>query len=185
MKIRFNLSQGSLQAAIEQTKVQATKMARLRDVFAKKLAMEAVDHARMTLLTEGAVFTETLLEGVKFESVAPGVWKVSAYAPTPDGKNNYAWYVEFGTGPKGKASKHPDADGMDYSKNGWWTAADGKDMEAIYGWAPHKGYKNGQSVYYTTGQEAVRFMYDSRQHITDPEVYNRIFKEAIQEVMHG
>lgn len=177
--IRFNLSKKSIEQAIQETRKQEAKVRQLCDVFAKKLAQEGVLAAREALSAYGAVQTEALLTGINYGPVAPGVWKVSAIAAPSACKANYAWYVEYGTGPAGAKNPHPE--GGNYKPEGWITAADGKRMDAIYGWKPKKA-EDGTTVYYTAGQPAKPFMYDSRKHIQDKAVIDRIMAEAIKEV---
>ena len=72
-----------------------------------------------------------------------------------DDKN--AVYFEFGTGPRGAQSPHPN--GGSYKSEGWFTKADGKPMDALYGWNPLGN--NGDTYFYTEGQAAKPFMYET------------------------
>ncbi len=87
-----------------------------------------------------------------------------------DDKN--AVFFEFGTGPRGAASPHPM--GASYKGEGWYTRADGKSMDTLYGWQPLGS--DGDTYFYTEGQAAKPFMYQ-----TALELKAR-FKEMITEV---
>ena len=66
-----------------------------------------------------------------------------------------AVFFEFGTGPRGANSPHPN--GGSYKSSGWFTKADGKPMDALYGWKPYGS--DGDTYFYTVGQPAKPFMY--------------------------
>lgn len=72
-----------------------------------------------------------------------------------DDKN--AVFFEFGTGPRGAASPHPM--GASYKSEGWYTKADGKAMDTLYGWQPLGS--DGDTYFYTEGQAAKPFMYET------------------------
>lgn len=87
-----------------------------------------------------------------------------------------AVFFEFGTGIMGAKEKHPAyaRRGWDYGP-AWYTQADGKDMEAEYGWEPL--YNEDGSVYYlTVGQPAKPFMYETLQELRLE--YPRIMREV-------
>lgn len=90
-----------------------------------------------------------------------------------DDKN--AVYFEFGTGPVGAKDPHPLADG--YKNEGWWTRADGKDMEALYGWKPFG--TEGDTYYFTYGQRSNPFMYDTAQELRKrlPQIIAEVFND--------
>lgn len=178
--IRFELSKSSIQKAIAETRQQEAKMQQLCDTFSRMLAQEGVLKARTALVESGATLTGELLGNITYDCVRPGVWKVTCEATAPSG-DNYAWFVEYGTGPVGAKEKHPEADTAKYKKTGWVTRADGKDMENLYGWTPITA-EDGNVVYYTAGQPSAHFMYDSREHIQKREVTDRIMAAAFKEV---
>jgi hypothetical protein len=72
-----------------------------------------------------------------------------------DDKN--AVFFEFGTGPRGASSPHPN--GGSYKSEGWYTKADGKPMDTLYGWQPLGN--DGDTYFYTKGQAAKPFMYET------------------------
>jgi hypothetical protein len=84
-----------------------------------------------------------------------------------DDKN--AVYFEFGTGPVGASSPHPL--GGSYRSTAWYTKADGKPMDSLYGWEPLGN--DGDTYYLTEGQKAKPFMYE-----TALELRNRVLTIA-------
>ena len=84
-----------------------------------------------------------------------------------DDKN--AVFFEFGTGPRGAKSPHPK--GGSYKSTGWYTKADGKPMDSLYGWQPLGD--DGDTYFFTTGQAAKPFMYE-----TALELHNKVVSIA-------
>lgn len=87
-----------------------------------------------------------------------------------DDKN--AVFFEFGTGPRGASSPHPL--GASYKSEGWYTKADGKPMDSLYGWQPLGN--DGDTYFYTEGQTAKPFMYETALEL------QRKVREIIEEV---
>ena len=83
-----------------------------------------------------------------------------------------AVFFEFGTGPRGASSPHPL--GGSYKSGGWYTKADGKPMDELYGWQPLG--TDGDTYFYTEGQAAKPFMYETALEL------QRRFKEITAEV---
>lgn len=121
--------------------------------LATRLAENGAEIARIKLVEYGAVQTGNLLSqigGYFSPTFNMGVIKVSS---------QYAAFIEFGTGPRGAENPHPMGIGS-YKSEGWFTAADGKPMDMLYGWQPLK-LENGDVIYYTEGQPAKPFMYET------------------------
>lgn len=180
MIIRFKLSRQDVQAAIQKTReVQETFIREKCDEFAKRLAMEGAKAAREALVKYGAVDTRDLLSSVGYDCIRPGLWRVYCYAPNQNG-DNYAWFVEFGTGIVGAGSPHPEAGTAGWSYD---THGHGEDGW-FYPWGKSRKHKirinpaTGKQQPWTKGEPAKPFMYDSRQHIQDPAVVDRIMKEV-------
>lgn len=179
MRIRIKLSKRSIQEAIKQTKAQEAHLREKADLMAKRLAQEGVLAARNAIVGYGAVDTSDLLGAVRYEPVKPGIWKVTCFVPNGEGQN-YAWFVEYGTGVVGAASPHPEAGaaGWNYDINGHgedgWFYPYGKSNKHKFRFNP----ETGKYQPWTDGEPAKPFMYDSRQHITSDDVVNRIFKEV-------
>lgn len=87
--------------------------------------------------------------------------------------DEHAVFFEFGTGPVGASDPHPL--GKSYKGEGWYTQADGKPMDELYEWTPLEG-ENGDTYYFTLGQEAKPFMYETAQQLKDE--FPRIVKEV-------
>ena len=181
--IRFVLSKKSIDQAIQETRDFEAKLNKLCEVVAKKLAAEGTLAAREALAGYGGIDTGELYSSISCDCVRPGLWKVSCYAPNDRGEN-YAWYVEYGTGAVGAQSPHPEAGtaGWEYDVNGHgdegWFYPFGKSRK-------HKLRLNpatGKYQPWTDGEPAKPFMYDSRQHIQNREVADRIMREAFEEV---
>ena len=125
--------------------------------LATRLAENGAEIARIKLVEYGAVMTGDLLSqigGYFSPTLNMGVIKVSS---------KYAAFIEFGTGPHGAASPHPSGNET-YRSTGWLTAADGKPMDIMYGWQPIV-LANGDVIYYTEGQAAKPFMYETARQL--------------------
>lgn len=171
--IRLNLSKKSVRRAIEKTKATQEQMKKLADVISKRLAQEAVRAARESLSNSGKDVSAEFYESIVCQQTHSGMWRIFS-------TSDHAVYAEFGTGPVGAANPHPKASG-NYKSEGWYTQADGKDMEAQYGWKPITA-KDGNTIYYTRGQPSQHFMYDGYKYIQQKEVVDRIVAECIKEV---
>jgi hypothetical protein len=125
--------------------------------LATQLATNGAEIARIKLAEYGAIESGDLLSqigGYFSPTYNTGVIKVSS---------KYAAFIEFGTGPQGASSPHPSGNGT-YKSEGWLTAADGKPMDVMYGWQPIV-LSNGDVIYYTEGQAAKPFMYDTARQL--------------------
>ena len=89
--------------------------------------------------------------------------------------DQYAVFFEFGTGPMGASSPHPSGEGT-YRSQAWYTQADGKDMETLYGWTP-LGDGVGDTYYLSVGQKSKPFMYDTALKLRDefPAIVKVVF----------
>lgn len=175
-EIRLNLSKKSVRRAIQKLKATEEQMKTLADVVSRKLAEEAVKYARTSLGNSGKDYDASLFESIQCEPIGRGMYRIVSHNP-------HLWYVELGTGPVGAEDPHPKANESWYREEGWVTAADGKDMEAKYGWTPIH-LKNGDTIYYTHGQPSRHFMYDGYEYIQQKEVVDRIVAQAIEEVFN-
>ncbi len=133
-----------------------------------KLSELGVTVAKSKLVEMGAILTGELSESIHaYYSPALN----AAYVAVT---NKHAVYVEFGTGPRGAGSPHPSGNGQ-YKDEGWWTKADGKEMSLLYGWQSLI-LPNGDIIYYTEGQVAKPFLYETAKQL-ETEV-ERIAKEV-------
>lgn len=134
----------------------------------KKLITNGVSIARVKLVEYQAYYSGELYDdivGYYSESTNIGYVRVT---------NDHAAFIEFGTGPRGSASPHPMGGGS-YKSEGWYTKADGKPMDAIYGWTPIQ-LENGDVIYYTEGQPAKPFMYETAKQLENDFI--RVAKEV-------
>lgn len=126
-------------------------------MLAQRLAELGADIARIKLVEYGAVQTGDLLSqigGYFSPTFNMGVIKVSS---------DYAAFIEFGTGIVGQQNPHPSGKGT-YKGEGWFTTADGKPMDIMYGWQPFV-MSDGSVIYYTEGQPAKPFMYETAKQL--------------------
>ncbi len=125
--------------------------------LAQRLAEQGANIARIKVMEFGGFDTGDLyssIGGYFSSALNMGVIQVTS---------NHAAFFEFGTGPRGSASPHPKG-GVSHRSDGWWTKADGKDMESMYGWQPIT-LSNGDVIYYTEGQPAKPFMYETAREL--------------------
>lgn len=89
-----------------------------------------------------------------------------------DDKN--AVFFEFGTGPVGANNPHPL--GPTYTTDAWYTKADGKPMDELYGWTPLTE-EDGNVYYLTFGQKSKPFMYETALKLRDefPAIVKEVF----------
>lgn len=125
--------------------------------LAQELTDKGAEIARIKVVELGAYYSGELhssISGYFSPSLNAGFIRVT---------NEHAAFVEFGTGPRGSASPHPNG-GVSYKGEGWFTKADGKDMAMMYGWQPIV-LGNGDIIYYTEGQPAKPFMYETAKEL--------------------
>jgi hypothetical protein len=149
------LSKQSINMAIRRLNEYKKEVETKTIELAQELAQQGAEIARMKIVEMGANFSGAMLSGVGgyfSPTLNMGLIKVTS---------DHAVFVEFGTGPQGSASPHPKpTNGAGYKSEGWWTKADGKDMATMYGWQPIV-LENGDIIYYTEGQPARPFMYET------------------------
>lgn len=127
------------------------------DIFVERLAQKGVEIAVLKVVSNGNIFTGTLLESIQYKPgdvVTDGITYI-VYTDCP-----WAKWVEFGTGIVGEEASHPDAaiHGWEYDTH--------KHGEA--GWYYTKGEydeNNKPIVYWTKGQRAKAFMYETAREL--------------------
>lgn len=162
------LSKQSINMAIRRINEYQKEVESKTIELAQKLAERGAEIARIKVMEFGGFNSGEMYSGIGgyfSPTLNMGLVKVTS---------DHAAFFEFGTGPRGSASPHPNG-GVSYKGEGWWTAADGKDMEMMYGWLPIT-LKNGDIIYYTEGQEAKPFMYETAQEL------GRQFEQIAKEV---
>ena len=164
-KIEINLNEdGSLKKAIKELQ-QYKKDLNLRvQQLLQKFVDRGVEIARAKVVSYKIIHDNNLSSSINgFVTGNVGFIRV-------DDKN--AVFFEFGTGPRGANSPHPL--GSSYKGSGWFTKADGKPMDSLYGWKPLGA--DGDTYFYTEGQAAKPFMYETAR-----ELQQKV-KEIAQEV---
>lgn len=156
-KIEVSLDRKSIENAVGEIKSYGDELERKIDEFTRRMAEEGVDFAKARLIAYGAVDTGQLLDSihmVKGEAIPHGSsWIVRADTP-------YAEYVEFGTGPVGNESPHPDGSGK-YRTTGW------------------KYYNDSVGhVVYTRGMKSRPFMWDTAQYLKRESTIKAIAQEV-------
>lgn len=147
----------SIDKAIKQLKKYKQEAEQKTIELATQLAERGAEIARIKLVEYGAIQTGDLLSqigGYFSPTLNMGVIKVSS---------KYAAFIEFGTGVVGQQNPHPSGKGT-YKSEGWLTAADEKPMDALYDWKPIV-LPNGDVIYYTEGQAAKPFMYETAKQL--------------------
>ena len=88
--------------------------------------------------------------------------------------DKHAVFFEFGTGPVGASNPHPWH--PTYTSDAWYTKADGKPMDELYGWTPLSG-KGGETYFLTMGQPAKPFMYETAKQLREsfPGIVKEVF----------
>ena len=134
----------------------------------KRLITMGVSIARVKLVEYGAYYSGELYDSIQ------GYYSSSTNTGYVRVTSEHAAFIEFGTGPLGAATPHPNGNGG-YKSEGWFTKADGKPMDAIYGWKPYV-LENGDVIYYTEGQPSKPFMYYTAKQLE--QEYVRVAKEV-------
>ena len=88
--------------------------------------------------------------------------------------DEHAVFFELGTGPVGASDPHPLH--PSYSADGWFTRADDKPMDKLYGWTPLES-GNGYVYYHTYGQKSKPFMYETALKLREefPAIVKEVF----------
>lgn len=118
--------------------------------FVYKLAEEGIVLAQLKIMDYDAVWTSQLLNSMNLEA-GDIVYNGATYYVYTD--CDWAAFVEFGTGIKGKENPHPDANGWKYDVN----------SHGETGWFY---FKNG-SWHWTQGMPSRPFMYETGQELKD------------------
>lgn len=131
----------------------------------KMLTDRGVEIAKAKVVEHGIIHDNNLTNSINgFVSGNVGFIRVD---------DEYAVFFEFGTGPVGASDPHPLSKG--YKKEGWYTAADGKPMDELYGWYPLG--EDGNTYFFTEGQRAKPFMYETALKLREefPSIVKEVF----------
>lgn len=151
------LSNQSINIAIRRLNEYKKKVEQKTIELATRLAERGADIARIKLVEYGAVLSGELLGDIT------GFFDATTNTGFVRVTNDYAAFIEFGTGPIGASRPHPSGKGT-YRSTGWFTAADQKPMDTLYGWQPIE-LSNGNIIYFTKGQAAKPFMYETAKQL--------------------
>lgn len=147
--IKMSLSTESINKAIKEIQAYQKEIERKTKIFAKRLAQEGVQVAKMQIMSFPAVDTGELLNSINFK---PGdVFGNNASSFYVYSDCEYAIFCELGTGLTGEENPHEKADdiGWEYDSHnhgeqGWFYYKDGK-------------------LHWTKGMPARPFMYNTVQ----------------------
>lgn len=166
-RVKIRLAKDSIRQAIKATEQARDQIREQCDEFCKKTAQAGQAMVIQNIEEYDAIDTGTLVNGVDAYKKEDGRWVISVAADNGQ-EDNYAYYVEYGTGVKGKASPHPEASqvGWNYDINNHGNA----------GW---KYPKRTGGFGITSGMPARPFFYDMKQEL--PEVANKIAAEVFKD----
>lgn len=162
--IKVKLSPESIAEAITELQRYKEDLERRVRLLLKRLTDEGVVIAKAKVVEHKIIHDNELTNSINgFVSGNVGFIRVD---------DEHAVFFEFGTGPVGASDPHPL--GGSYKSEGWFTAADGKPMDQLYGWKPYG--TDGDTYFFTEGQAAKPFMYETAQKLKDE--FPRIVKEV-------
>lgn len=163
--IKVKLDPKSIENAINEIQAYKEDLERRVRLLLKRLTDEGVKIAKAKVVEHKIIHDNELTNSINgFVSGNVGFIRVD---------DEHAVFFEFGTGPVGEASPHPL--GSDYKSEGWFTKADGKPMDELYGWKRYG--KEGDVYFFTEGQKAKPFMYETAQKLKDefPRIVEEVF----------
>ena len=164
--IKVKLDPQSIEEAIKEIEQYKADLERRVRLLLKRLTDEGVQIAKAKVVEHGIIHDAELTNSINgFVSIALNAGFIRV-------DDEHAVFFEFGTGPKGASNPHPL--GGTYKSEGWFTKADGKPMDSLYGWKPLGGAEN--TYFFTEGQKAKPFMYETAQKLKDE--FPRIVKEV-------
>lgn len=149
-KITINLNEkGGLKKGIKELNAYKRRVKQKSIQLIQRLIDDGISVAKAKIIDLGIIHDNNLSNSIN------GLITGNVGFIKVDDKN--AIYFEFGTGPSGAKSPHPH--GGVYKSTGWYTKADGKSMDSLYGWQPLGN--DGDTYFFTTGQKAKPFMYET------------------------
>lgn len=164
--IRVKLDPNSIEDAIRELQAYKEDLERRVRLLLKRLTDEGVRIAKAKVVEHKIIHDAELTNSIN------GYVSVALNAGFIRVDDEHAVFFEFGTGPVGARNAHPL--GGSYKSEGWYTAADGKPMDKLYGWKPYG--TDGDTYFFTEGQAAKPFMYETAQKLKDE--FPRIVKEV-------
>lgn len=138
-----------LQKGINKLQTYKKRIQRKTSQLIQRLVDDGISIAKVKIIDLGIIHDNNLSSSIN------GLITGNVGFVKVDDEN--AIYFEFGTGPKGAKSPHPT--GGNYKSTGWFTKADGKPMDSLYGWQPL--LDDDGTYFFTEGQAAKPFMYET------------------------
>ena len=170
-RIKFGLSTASVQRAIRELKAYQKWTQEKCDELALELAKRGTFLIRMKIAQYDAIDTGAMISAVSYpERLGPGRYLITLRVDNGQG-DNYALFVEYGTGVAGAISSHPEA-----GKEGWQYAVGEKiftTKDGRVGWIYPT--KDG-SFRFTEGQPARPFWHEAAEELP------QYIKEAAKKV---
>ncbi len=163
--IKVKLDPHSIENAIKEIEAYKKDLEKRVRLLLKRLTDEGVEIAKARVVEHKIIHDNELTNSINgFVSGNVGFIRVD---------DEHAVFFEFGTGPVGASDPHPL--GGSYKNKGWYTAADGKPMDELYGWK--RLGSDGDVYFFTEGQEAKPFMYETAQKLKDefPRIVEEVF----------
>ena len=164
--IKVRLDPQSIENAIREIEEYKSELERRVRQLLKTLTDRGAMIAKAKVIEHGIIHDSKLTNSIHgFVSGNFGFIRVD---------DEHAVFFELGTGPVGASNPHPL--GPTYSTDAWYTKADGKPMDELYGWTPLSG-KDGQEYYLTFGQKPKPFMYETALRLRDefPAIIKEVF----------
>lgn len=171
MKVNIRLSASSIRGAIRQTEEAKLKIHKACDECARLIVERGVEITRQNIQALGLKHSVSLVSSVRYEKISDCRYKIIV-------GDIAGVFVEYGTGSR--AGEYPGG-AVTHKKSSWYTKADGKPMDTLYGWTPLTG-QDGSIYYKTYGQPSRHFFWDMLQEIKRPEFIDECWKEACRNV---
>lgn len=163
--INVKLDPHSIEEAINEIEAYKEDLERRVRLLLKRFTDEGAVIAKAKVVAHGIIHDNELTNSINgFIEGDVGFIRVD---------DEHAVFFEFGTGPVGAKNPHPWH--PTYTSDAWVTKADGKPMDALYGWTPLEA-EDGNTVFLTVGQPAKPFMYETAQQLR--EIFPAIVKEV-------
>ena len=159
-RIKFGLSTASVRKAMDELKAYKKWTQEKCDELALELAKQGVYLVRMKIAKHRAIDTGALISAVSVpERIAPGMYRLTLRVDNRDGEN-YALFVEYGTGTKGEGKQHPEKEKMGWDYNVGETIFTTQDGRT--GWY----FPKDDGTYrFTQGQPSRPFWYETAQEL--------------------
>lgn len=169
-RIKFGLSTASVQRAINEINAYKKWTQERCDELALELAKRGTFLIRMKIAQYDAIDTGAMISAVTYpERLGPGLYRISLFVDNGNG-DNYALFVEYGTGLPGATSPHPEA-----SDEGWRYGIGEQiinTQDGRVGWV----YPKNGSYRFTEGQPARPFWHEAAEEL--PQYINDAVKKV-------